>query len=103
MATPAELQAVSLTVRDLAWIVGTGVSIVGTVAVATLWLQQGFAKVQKSVDALKETVSVQSAAHEGTAKLTDSRLTQHSDRMTSIEARVRELERWRLDHVEDHQ
>lgn len=100
MAAP-ELQTVALAVGDLNWIVVTLGGGAAAVAAAVWWLAMQFLGLRTAITDLQKAMAAGVAEAAGVAKNTDTRLTQHSERMTALEARVGDLERWRLKHIED--
>lgn len=97
----SELQTVALSMGDLRWIVGVLFSGATIVAAAVWWLAMQFLGLRTAITDLQKAMAAGVAEAAGVAKNTDTRLTQHSERMTALEARVGDLERWRLKHIED--
>jgi len=97
-----ELQTVALSMGDLRWIVGVLFSGASIVAAAVWWLAMQFLGLRTAITDLQKAMAAGVAEAAGVAKNTDTRLTQHSERMATLDARLNDLERWRLRHVEDH-
>lgn len=97
-----ELQTVALSVGDLNWIVATLGGGAVIVAGAVWWLAMQFRELRTAITDLQTAMAAGVAEAAGNAKNTDTRLTQHSERMATLDSRVNDLERWRLRHVEDH-
>lgn len=100
MAAP-ELQTVALSVGDLNWIVATLGGGALVVAGAVWWLAVQFRELRAAIGELQTAMATSSAEAAGDAKHTDTRLGQHSERMSALEARVGDLERWRIKHIEE--